>query len=226
MREQQLEYIRETISLALANLQRSGKGQLAAFEDSPLARTNRYNRKRHRTVELDNRKVCALTDPLPCSETRNRKNSPPLIEPVIFATASWRRAVLAQEDHCKAWLLWCYAHDLNFEHQVAIVRWVWTEFERKAKGKRIAIKTMERLRQLVWLAAQDVKAMLLGFPLYEQQELARLVGVDKKNWSKNYADYWLRMTSAIFELDRNSLIGSEVTRSQQKEASFNHYLQK
>lgn len=38
---------------------------------------------------------------------------------------------------------------------------------------------MERLKKLIWLAAQDVKARLVGKDAYEYQKLAELVGVAK-----------------------------------------------
>jgi hypothetical protein len=36
------------------------------------------------------------------------------------------------------------------------------QFNEKLAGVRIAKKTVDRLRQLIWLAAQDVKAELAG----------------------------------------------------------------
>ncbi len=40
---------------------------------------------------------------------------------------------------------------------------------------------MERLKKLIWLAAQDVKAELAGRETYEYHALAELVGVAKSN---------------------------------------------
>jgi hypothetical protein len=39
-------------------------------------------------------------------------------------------------------------------------------------AKKVAGKTMERLKKLIWLAAQDVKAELAGRETYEYQALA------------------------------------------------------
>jgi hypothetical protein len=44
-----------------------------------------------------------------------------------------------------------------------------------AGAKKVAGKTMERLKKLIWLAAQDVKAELAGRETYEYQDLAALV---------------------------------------------------
>jgi hypothetical protein len=45
---------------------------------------------------------------------------------------------------------------------VAITQWAWAEFREQLGAKKVAGKTMERLKKLVWLAAQDVKAELAG----------------------------------------------------------------
>ncbi|EPD3242377.1 bacteriophage antitermination protein Q [Cronobacter sakazakii] len=78
--------------------------------------------------------------------------------PVEYATASWRRAVLALDEVECSWLLWCYSENIRYAHQVEIARWGWQTFSEELKGQRIAGKTLERLRALVWLAAQDVNA--------------------------------------------------------------------
>jgi hypothetical protein len=45
---------------------------------------------------------------------------------------------------------------------VAITQWAWAEFREQLGAKKVAGKTMERLKKLIWLAAQDVKAELAG----------------------------------------------------------------
>jgi len=72
MNAQQLEYVRIELTAALADPGARRKGQLAAFEDSPLAETSKYKRQSVRTVEIDTRKVQRLVDPVFCAETRNR----------------------------------------------------------------------------------------------------------------------------------------------------------
>ncbi|WP_217801899.1 bacteriophage antitermination protein Q, partial [Salmonella enterica] len=93
--------------------------------------------------------------------------------------ASWRRAVLSLDEHYKAWLLWNYSENTCWEHQVEITQWAWEQFSQQLEGKRVAKKTIDRLRQLIWLAAQDVKADLAGKDTYEFQALAELAGVAK-----------------------------------------------
>jgi DNA-binding transcriptional regulator/RsmH inhibitor MraZ len=66
------------------------------------------------------------------------------------------------EEHQKAWLLWSYSDNIRWDHQETITRWAWEQFSQQLAGVRIAKKTVDRLRQLIWLAAQDVKAELAG----------------------------------------------------------------
>lgn len=224
---QQIEYIRGCVSLALADLHRSGKGQLAAFEDSPLARTTKYKRKRLRVVTLEGRTVCADTDPLPSTETRSRKGAPPLIEPETFITCSWRRAILTQKSHHKGWLLWCYAHDLDFDYQVSIVHWGWGEFEKGLNGRRIAVKTRDRLRSMAWLAAQDVKDELHGWPQhYRLQDLAKMLGVDKSTFTTTYLPHWKSLRGIFLQLDRDALLHAQIARKVQKADNYQHVLAK
>lgn len=83
-------------------------------------------------------------------------------------------------------------------------------------GKRIAGKTIEKLRALTWLAAQDVKARIMGGKAYQCQEVAELLQVSAPNWSKNYGQYWSLLCGIFQRLDREGLISLSRSRSQQK----------
>lgn len=154
--------------------------------------------------------------PMSGSQSRAKGSSIALVSQVEFGTASWRRAVLSLEEHKKAWLLWNYSENTRFEYQVAITQWAWSEFREQLGAKKVAGKTMERLKKLVWLAAQDVKAELSGRDVYQQQDLAVLCGVKPDNWCHNYADYWRAMCTIFKRLDGDSLRCTVRTRSQQK----------
>lgn len=104
------------------------------------------------------------------SQSRAKGSSIALVGPVEFVTASWRRAVLSLEDHQKAWLLWNYSENIRIEYQVAITQWAWAEFREQLGAKKVAGKTLERLKKLIWLAAQDVKAELAGKDVYQHQD--------------------------------------------------------
>nr|WP_245168488.1 bacteriophage antitermination protein Q [Enterobacter roggenkampii] len=130
--------------------------------------------------------------PMSGSQSRAKGSSIALVGPVEFVTASWRRAVLSLEDHQKAWLLWNYSENIQFEYQVAITQWAWAEFREQLGAKKVAGKTLERLKKLIWLAAQDVKAELAGKDVSAPGP-GGPVGVKPDNWCHNYADYWRAM---------------------------------
>ncbi|WP_233638448.1 bacteriophage antitermination protein Q, partial [Citrobacter cronae] len=47
----------------------------------------------------------------------------PLVQPVEYSTASWRRALMSLEEHQKAWLLWNYSENVRWDNQVLITQW-------------------------------------------------------------------------------------------------------
>lgn len=78
----------------------------------------------------------------PVSGKQSRaKGSIPLMLPVEYSTASWRRAVKLLPEHQCAWLLWCYSDDMSYANQIALVRWAWAEFESRLGNRKIAVKT-------------------------------------------------------------------------------------
>ncbi|EGB1063681.1 antiterminator, partial [Escherichia coli] len=118
----------------------------------------------------------------------------------------------------KAWLLWCYSGSICWEYQIAITQWAWNEFNTQSGTRKIAGKTQERLKKLIWLAAQAVKAELFGGEGYEYKELALLVGVTTKNWSKTFTRHWVAMKHIFHRLDSEALLFVMRTRSKQKAA--------
>ncbi|HHP5591670.1 antiterminator [Enterobacter kobei] len=217
MNSQQLEYVRQQLIVATADLSGATKGQLVAFAENAQFTATARSRGRKKVFDKDKqRMVNPDGPPMSGSQSRAKGSSIALVGQVEFVTASWRRAVLSLEDHQKAWLLWNYSENVSFEHQVAITQWAWAEFRGQLGAKKVAGKTMERLRKLIWLAAQDVKAELAGKDVYQHQDLAALCGVKPDNWCHNYADYWRAMCAIFKRLDGDSLLCTVRTRSQQK----------
>ncbi|MEG5924272.1 bacteriophage antitermination protein Q [Enterobacter hormaechei] len=217
MNSQQLEYVRQQLIVATADLSGATKGQLVSFaENAQFTVTARSRGRKKITDPVTGRKVNPDGPAMSGSQSRAKGSSIALVGPVEFVTASWRRAVLSLEDHQKAWLLWNYSENVSFEHQVAITQWAWAEFREQLGAKKVAGKTMERLKKLIWLAAQDVKAELAGKDVYQHQDLAALCGVKTDNWCHNYADYWRAMCAIFKRLDDDSLRCTVRTRSQQK----------
>ncbi|ELC4300808.1 antiterminator, partial [Salmonella enterica subsp. enterica serovar Worthington] len=104
---------------------------------------------------------------------------------------------------------------------VEITSWAWCEFRQQLAGRKMAGKTVERLKKLIWLAAQDVKSELAGREVYQYKELAGLVGVSEKNWSETFTRHWLTMRAIFLRLDQASLLSVSESRSEQ--VAFNLY---
>lgn len=222
MTAQYLEYIRQQLIVATADLSGCTKGQLLAWTENAQFDTKRLKRKRLRMWdEVTEKMVPVPGDPVPGHQSRAKGSSIALVQPVEFSTASWRRALMTLDDHHRAWLLWNYSENVQWEHQVTITQWAWAEFTAQLGAKKVASKTMERLKALIWLAAQGTKEVLSGRDPYQYADLAVLVGIKPDNWSKNYVDHWRAMESIFGRCDREALISVSRSRSQQK-LTFSH----
>lgn len=219
MNHQYLQYVREQLMVATADLSGATKGQLVAFaENAQFTATARSRGRKKITDPATGRMVKPSSPPIPGQQSRAKGSSIALVSPVEFGTASWRRALMSLDEHQMAWLMWSYSENLRFEYQVAITQWAWDEFKAQLGARKVAGKTIKRLQALIWLAAQDVKAELAGRDVYQQQDLAAMCGVKPDNWSHNYADYWRAMCTIFKRLDGDSLLNTVRTRSQQKAA--------
>lgn len=227
MNSQQLEYVRQQLIVATADLSGATKGQLVAFAENAQFTATARSRGRKKVFDKDKqRMVNPDGPPMNGNQSRAKGSSIALLGPVEFVTASWRRALMSLEEHQKAWLLWNYSENTRFEYQVAITQWAWAEFREQLGTKKVAGKTMERLKKLIWLAAQDVKAELSGRETYEYQELAELAGVAKSTWTETYLPHWLAMRNGFKRLDSGALISVTRSRSQQKATNSNATLAK
>lgn len=227
MNTQYLEFVRQQLIVATADLSGATKGQLMAWLENAQFDTGTFKRKKPRVKDDVTGKMITLDNPpIPGKQSRAKGSHIPLVQPVEYSTASWRRAVLSLEEHQKAWLLWNYSENTRWENQVTITQWAWAEFRAQLGTKKVAGKTMERLQKLIWLAAQDVKAELAGRDTYEYQALADLVGVTPKNWSETFTDRWVAMRRVYLSLDSGALLQVTRSRSQQKTANYDISLAK
>ncbi|MDV3385329.1 bacteriophage antitermination protein Q [Klebsiella pneumoniae] len=227
MTAQYLEFVRQQLIVATTDLSGATKGQLVAFAENAMFEATARSSKRMKVVDpATGRMVKPSNPPVPGKQSRAKGSAIALVQPVEYSTASWRRALLSLEDHQKAWLLWNYSDNIRWEHQETITRWAWEQFSEKLVSVRIAKKTVDRLRQLIWLAAQDVKAELAGRETYEYQKLAALVGVTPKNWSETFTERWEEMKATLRSLDSDSLLQVTRSRSQQKATNFDSSLAK
>ncbi|MCL6376760.1 antiterminator [Pectobacterium brasiliense] len=221
MNNQYLQYVREELMRATADLSGATKGQLQAWLEDAQFNTGRFKRKKQKVVDTETGKLITLNNPpIQGKQSRAKGSSIALIQHVEYATASWRRALFSLEEHHKSWLLWVYGENIKWEHQQDITCWVWEAFLPQLEGKRIAKKTIGRLRSLIWLAVQDAKAEISGRDTVEHNRLALLMGVSKSTWSETYLPYWQEIRGTCFKLDRESLIGVSRSRSQQKAATY------
>lgn len=217
MNNQHLEFVRQQLITATADLSGSTKGQLVAFAENAMFEATSRSRGRKKVADpVTGRMVNPDGPAMNGSQSRAKGSHIPLVNHVEYCTSSWRRAVLSIDEHQKAWLLWNYSENTRFEYQVAITQWAWAEFKAQLGTKKVAGKTMDRLKALIWLAAQDVKAELAGEETYEYQKLAELVGVTPKNWSETFTDRWVEMKRTFQRLDSSALLQVTRSRSQQK----------
>lgn len=221
MNTQYLQFVREQLIVATADLSGATKGQLVAFAENAMFEATPRSRSRLKVVNPANgRLMNPASQPIPGQQSRAKGSSIALVQPVEYSTASWRRAVLSLDEHQKAWLLWNYSENVRWCYQVEITQWGWQQFSQQLAGKRVAKKTIDRLRQLIWLAAQDVKGELSGKDPYQYGDLAALVGVNKTNWSQNYVEHYDAMISLYKGLDSQALLHVSRSRSQQKAANY------
>lgn len=221
MTAQYLEYVRQQLIMATADLSGATKGQLMAWLENAQFDTGTFKRKKPRVLDEVTGKMITLDNPpIPGKQSHAKGSHIPLVQPVEYSTASWRRALLSLDEHQKAWLLWNYSENVSWENQVLITQWAWSKFCEHLAGNRVAKKTIDRLRQLIWLAAQDVKAELAGKDVYQYGDLATLVGVNKTNWSQNYVEHYDAMISLYKGLDTQALHHVSRSRSQQKTAIY------
>ncbi|MDU3809902.1 MAG: bacteriophage antitermination protein Q [Klebsiella grimontii] len=217
MNTQYLQYVRQQLIVATADLSGATKGQLVAFAENAQFTATARSRGRKKVFDKDKqRMVNPDGPPIAGSQSRGKGSAIALVLPVEYSTASWRRALLSLEEHQKAWLLWNYSDNIRWEHQETITRWAWEQFSQQLAGVRIAKKTVDRLRQLIWLAAQDAKAGLAGRDQYQYGDLAAMVDVEVKNWSKTFTAHWEAMLAVFSQLDRDALLSLTKTRSEQK----------
>lgn len=227
MTAQYLEFVRQQLIVATADLSGATKGQLVAFAENAMFEATARSSKRKKVVDpATGRMVKPSNPPVPGKQSRAKGSAIALVQPVEYSTASWRRALLSLEEHQKSWLLWNYSDNIRWEHQETITRWAWEQFSQQLAGVRIAKKTVERLRQLIWLAAQDAKAELAGRDTYEYQKMAELVGVTPKNWSETFTERWIEMRHIFLRLDSGALLQVTRSRSQQKATNFDRSLAK
>ncbi|HAI7609879.1 TPA: antiterminator, partial [Escherichia coli O25b:H4-ST131] len=98
MNNQYLQFVREQLIIATADLSEATKGQLEAWQENAMFDTGRYRRKKIRyRDEVTGKMITRDNPPIPGKQSLAKGTSIPLVSPVEFSTSSWRRAVLSLE---------------------------------------------------------------------------------------------------------------------------------
>lgn len=93
MNSQQLEYVRQQLIVATADLSGATKGQLVAFaENAQFTATARSRGRKKVFSEIRQKMVNPDGPPMSGSQSRAKGSSIALVSPVEYGTASWRRA--------------------------------------------------------------------------------------------------------------------------------------
>lgn len=94
MNNQYLQFVREQLMIATADLSGSTKCQLEAWQENALFDTGRYRRKKIRyRDEVTGKMITRDNPPIQGKQSLAKGSSIALVSPVEFATSSWRRAV-------------------------------------------------------------------------------------------------------------------------------------
>ncbi|NIF20281.1 bacteriophage antitermination protein Q [Candidatus Pantoea multigeneris] len=227
MTAQYLEFVRQQLIIATADLSGATKGQLQAWLEDAQFSTGRFKRKKTKIEdEVTGQLITLDNPPIPGKQSRAKGSAIALVQPVEFTTSSWRRALLALDDPHKAWLLWIYSENTGFDYQVAITQWAWDAFRVQLEGRRIAAKTLTRLKALVWLAAQDLRSEIMGRETLEYKKLAQLMGITAMAWTKTFTEHWLVLKGIFRQMDSHALKAVSNVRSKQKAGNFQPLLVK
>jgi len=217
---QYLQYVREQLMVATADLSGATKGQLVAFAENAMFTATPRSRSRVKVINPANGKlVNPSSPPIPGQQSRAKGSHIPLVKPIEFSTSSWRRAVLSLEEHQKAWLLWCYAENIPAECESTILLYAWREYRSLPSEKRVADKTVQRMKGFILMAAADTKNKIHGVDEVSQINLAEVMGVSRSTWSKVYQPHWLKFKAIFERVDNDALCSITRSRSQQKAAN-------
>ena len=202
-----IEWIREQISTALADIRITENGQLGAMEEQAIFATDRFKRNPARYVGTGKYKYRLPSYPLNTKQTPITGVSKPLINEATYHYSSWRRDIYRLPDEMRSWLLYCYGDCQYYNEQLSVVPYIWREFEMVNENKKITGKVKHRLQALALLAVQVVRGESNDMPLKNTDaRLAEMTGVSRQNWHKNYQDYWAFLLDCCYRLDKLALL--------------------
>ncbi|MDE1476211.1 bacteriophage antitermination protein Q [Xenorhabdus bovienii] len=206
----QYEYVRRNLRTALANFNSKQNGQLESLNMGSGA-GNRFREKPRRKIEINGKFILVDAEPFHYTETGKFQRSTALIDDITYDCCDWRRAIHLIPEDSLAWVKYCYAHDLIFDHQISICKNVYYRFlvlHERYKFKKMSTNTAERIRRLIWLAVQFTVSVLRGELEHcrnKYSDPSREIGISPYNWKKNYQLRWYLIIEACQELDEEAL---------------------
>ncbi|MEX9217001.1 bacteriophage antitermination protein Q [Providencia rettgeri] len=202
-----IEWIREQVSTALANIHLTENGQLGVMEEQAILATDRFKKNPARYTGTGKHRYKLPSCPLNTKQTRPKGTSKPLINEITYQYSSWRRDIYRLPDEMRSWLLYCYGDYAYYNEQLSVVHYIWREFELINTNKRITGKVKQRLRALALLAVQVVRGEINEMPFkYTDAGLAELAGVTADAWRMSYKGYWACLLDCCQQLDKDSLL--------------------
>lgn len=211
------EYVRDQLRTALYDLPLGQKGQIAIMSD--MAGGDSFTGRPSRSVESGDGEIVIDAEPVRYRQGKKYKQNKPLILEATYKSGIWRQAVNKLAEPHLAWAKYCYGEDLKFDHQLIICKEVWDRFlsrENATGQKKMANKTQQKVRSLVWLAAQVAVRQIRGPALeYTGAQLSRFLGLKPNNWQTHYSPRWALLLAVCADLD-NEVI-AHVERQHQAE---------
>lgn len=166
-----------------------------------------FREKPTRIEQFDDHSVCIPVEAIRAAETRRYQGSKVPLPPTAFADASWRRASRETGPIMSAWLHYCYGDSLAWPEQVRLCQFVWFEFlhDIERDGLSLHDDVKPRVRTLVWLSIQSLKASIHARDFLPASDLARLLHIDKSTFSRVYNQHWQRLRGICLALDEEAL---------------------
>ncbi len=184
MTAQYLEFVRQQLIVATADLSGATKRAVGCFaENAQFTATARSRGRKKVYSEVKQKMVNPDGPPMSGSQSRAKGSSIASFCPLSILRPAgaglccrWKSI---RKRGCCGITATISAGSTGDDHPVGM-----GAIQRKAGRRAHCKKTVDRLRQLIWLAAQDVKAELAGREAYEYQALAELVGEQSPHGQK------------------------------------------
>jgi hypothetical protein len=104
------------------------------------------------------------------------------------------------------WLRFAYGEKMEWEDTVKLTEWMWDIFL-KNEPKVLKGESRKLCKHLIWLAAQDVRAVLRdGSKAMSHKKVMGLSKKEKTSWDKYWASRWKMICNLCIDLDRQVLL--------------------